>query len=72
MDVTRLGGNTEKTKAIVPVHFTGYMTRMDEVMRIAAKYDLVVVEDAVNLYLVNLTTKKPGLGHQRELFPSIL
>ena len=38
---------TEKTKAIVPVHFTGYMTDMRRVMEIAKKYDLVVVEDAV-------------------------
>ena len=30
---------TKKTKAIVPVHFTGYMTRMDKLLRLK-KYNL--------------------------------
>ena len=37
---------TEKTKAIVPVHFTGYMTDMRKLLPIAEKYGLPVVEDA--------------------------
>ena len=61
MDVTKIeAAITEKTKAIVPVHFTGYMTRMDEVMRIAAKYDLVVVEDACQSILGEFNNKKAG------------
>lgn len=38
---------TEKTKAIIPVHLFGQMADMDEIMRIARKYKLYVVEDAV-------------------------
>ncbi|MCR5849060.1 MAG: dTDP-4-amino-4,6-dideoxygalactose transaminase [Lachnospiraceae bacterium] len=37
---------TEKTKAIVPVHYAGVSCEMDKIMEIAAKYDLKVVEDA--------------------------
>ena len=51
---------TEKTKAIVPVHFTGYMTDMRRVMEIAKKYDLVVVEDACQSILGAIHGKKAG------------
>ena len=37
---------TEKTKAIVPVHYAGVSCEMDEIMRLASKYNLKVVEDA--------------------------
>ena len=37
---------TEKTKAIVPVHYAGIACDMDEIMRIANKYNLFVIEDA--------------------------
>ena len=37
---------SSKTKAIVPVHFTGYMTEMNEVMKIANEKNLIVIEDA--------------------------
>lgn len=37
---------TEKTKAIVPVHYAGVSCEMDEIMEIAQKYHLKVVEDA--------------------------
>ncbi len=36
----------EKTKAIVPVHYAGMACDMDEIMRIANKHKLFVVEDA--------------------------
>ena len=44
---------TEKTKAIVPVHYAGVACAMDEIMAIARKYNLKVIEDAaqgVNAY----------------------
>lgn len=44
---------TEKTKAIVPVHYAGVACAMNEIMAIAKKYNLKVVEDAaqgVNAY----------------------
>ncbi len=37
---------TEKTKAIVPVHYAGVACEMDEIMKIADKHNLIVVEDA--------------------------
>lgn len=37
---------TEKTKVIVPVHYAGVGCAMDEIMEIAEKYQLKVVEDA--------------------------
>lgn len=37
---------TEKTKAIVPVHYAGVSCEMDTIMSIARKYNLKVVEDA--------------------------
>ena len=37
---------TDKTKAIVPVHYAGVSCEMDKIMEIAAKYNLKVIEDA--------------------------
>jgi dTDP-4-amino-4,6-dideoxygalactose transaminase len=37
---------TQKTRGIIPVHLSGYMTDMVRVMEIAEKYKLIVVEDA--------------------------
>ncbi len=36
---------TSKTKAIVPVHLFGQCTNMDEIMRLAHKHNLYVIED---------------------------
>src|ERR1044072_9931515 len=36
---------TERTRAIVPTHLYGLPCRMSEVIKIAEKYDLVVIED---------------------------
>jgi dTDP-4-amino-4,6-dideoxygalactose transaminase len=37
---------TDKTKAIVPVHYAGISCEMDTIMEIAKKYKLTVIEDA--------------------------
>lgn len=37
---------TEKTKAIVPVHYAGVGCEMDTIMDIAKRYNLMVIEDA--------------------------
>lgn len=37
---------TEKTKAILPVHYAGVACNMDKIMEIAKKYNLIVIEDA--------------------------
>jgi UDP-4-amino-4-deoxy-L-arabinose-oxoglutarate aminotransferase len=39
---------TEKTKAIIPVHFAGAPVDMDKILGIAKKYDLFVIEDAAH------------------------
>lgn len=39
---------TDKTKAIIPVHFTGQPCNMDEIMRIAKEHKLIVIEDAAH------------------------
>jgi UDP-4-amino-4,6-dideoxy-N-acetyl-beta-L-altrosamine transaminase len=39
---------TEKTKAIIPVHFTGQPCDMDEIMKIAEKNGLTVIEDGAH------------------------
>lgn len=37
---------TDKTKAIIPVHYAGVACEMDKIMEIAKKYNLIVIEDA--------------------------
>lgn len=55
---------TPLTKAIVPVHFTGYMAKMDRIMKIADKHNLIVVEDACQAILAELCGRKAGTwGH---------
>ncbi|URM33477.1 UDP-4-amino-4,6-dideoxy-N-acetyl-beta-L-altrosamine transaminase [Cytobacillus firmus] len=39
---------TEKTKAIIPVDFTGQPVEMEAIRRIADKHDLVIIEDAAH------------------------
>ena len=51
---------SKKTKAIVPVHFTGYMTDMPKLLKIAKKYRLPVVEDACQSILASINNKKAG------------
>lgn len=47
MDVSKLEDLiTPRTKAILPVHFHGKVCNMNEIMRIAKKYNLAVIEDA--------------------------
>jgi len=37
---------TKKTKAIMPVHWTGRVCKMDKILKIAKKHNLIVIEDA--------------------------
>jgi len=39
---------TPRTKAIIPVHFTGQPCDMDEIHQIAKEYNLLVIEDAAH------------------------
>lgn len=46
IDVTKIEQLiTDKTKAIMPVHLYGHSCEMDEIVRIAKKYKLLIVED---------------------------
>ena len=39
---------TEKTKAIIPVHWGGYPCDMDEINQLAKEHNLIVIEDAAH------------------------
>ena len=51
---------TKKTKAIVVVHMAGFPAKMDEIMSIANKYNLKVIEDACHGPLSEYKGKKLG------------
>lgn len=51
---------TEKTKAIVPVHYAGVACEMDTIMSLAKKYQLAVVEDAAQGILSTYKNKQLG------------
>jgi dTDP-4-amino-4,6-dideoxygalactose transaminase len=51
---------TKKTKAIVVVHMAGFPARMDEIMAIAKKHNLKVIEDACHGPLSEYKGKKLG------------
>ncbi len=55
---------TERTKAIVPIHYTGNVADMPTIGEIANKYNLVVVEDACQAIGASLYEKAAGSwGH---------
>lgn len=51
---------TEKTKAIMPVHIFGQAAKMDEIMVIAEKYNLKVIEDAAQAVGAEYKGEKVG------------
>lgn len=52
---------TVKTKAIVVVHLFGQPAAMDELMAIAEKYDLVLIEDCAQAHLATYKENPVGL-----------
>ncbi|MCA1980904.1 MAG: DegT/DnrJ/EryC1/StrS family aminotransferase [Calditerrivibrio sp.] len=51
MDVNKIENLiTKRTKAIIPVHFAGQPCDMDEILSIARKHNLFVVEDAAHAF----------------------
>lgn len=55
---------TKNTKAIVPVHYAGIACEMDKIMKIAEKYNLVVIEDAAHVFGVKYKGRFLGsIGH---------
>lgn len=51
---------TEKTKAIIPMHYAGFPCDMNKIMEIAKKHNLVVIEDACHGPLSEYEGKKLG------------
>lgn len=51
---------TKRTKALLPVHLSGYMADMPKVIEIADKYNLVVVEDACQSLGASINGKQAG------------
>ena len=49
---------TKKTKAIVPVHWSGRICNMDKILKIAKKHNLHIVEDACHAILAHDDKKK--------------
>ncbi|WP_136669291.1 dTDP-4-amino-4,6-dideoxygalactose transaminase [Flavobacterium sp. H122] len=55
---------TDKTRAIVPVHYAGMACEMDEIMEIANRYNLIVIEDAAQAIDAYYKGKPLGsIGH---------
>jgi dTDP-4-amino-4,6-dideoxygalactose transaminase len=55
---------TNRTKAIVPVHYGGYPADMDEIMKIAEENNLLVVEDCAEAHGSEWNGKRVGtIGH---------
>lgn len=51
---------TDKTRAIVPVHYAGVGCEMDTIMDIAKKHDLMVIEDAAQGIMASYKGKALG------------
>src|SRR5690606_23620143 len=49
-----------KTKAIIPVHFAGLSCPMDQIISLAQKYNLKIVEDAAHALPTTYQGKKIG------------
>ena len=65
LDATRIeDAITERTRAIIPVHFAGLACDMDRIMEIAKKHKLLVIEDAAHAHGGEYKGKKLGsIGH---------
>lgn len=56
---------TERTKAIVPVHYAGVACDMDTIMELSQKYNLIVIEDAaqaIDSYYIGQDGVRKALG----------
>lgn len=51
---------TKKTRAIIPIHLYGRPCEMDEIMSLAQKHNLVVIEDAAHAFGATYKGKKIG------------
>jgi UDP-4-amino-4,6-dideoxy-N-acetyl-beta-L-altrosamine transaminase len=51
---------TDKTKAIIPVHYTGQPCQLDKIHKIANRHELVVIEDAAHALGAEYKEQKIG------------
>jgi dTDP-4-amino-4,6-dideoxygalactose transaminase len=51
---------TEKTKVIIPVHLYGQLSAMPELMSIAERYNLLVLEDSAQAHGASLNGRRAG------------
>ncbi len=59
---------TERTRAIVPVHYAGVGCEMDTIMDIARRHDLLVIEDAAQAVMASYKGRPlGGIGHMGAL-----
>lgn len=68
IDVTKIEEKiNNKTKAIIPVDFTGQAVDMDKIREIAEKYNLIIIEDAAHALGSEYKGRKVGsLAHMTE------
>lgn len=58
---------TPKTKAIIPVDFAGQSVQIDEIVKLAERYNLVIIEDAAHALGGEYKNKKIGaMAHMTE------
>ncbi len=61
IDTTRIeSAITPRTRAIIPVHLSGYMADMPVIQRIAVRHRLVVIEDACQAIGASVSGRKAG------------
>lgn len=51
---------TDRTKAIIPVHFTGQPCEMDELIQLAKEHNLIIIEDAAHALGADYKGRKIG------------
>lgn len=59
---------SHKTKAIIPVHYSGQPCEIDAIQRIAQKYDLTIIEDAAHALGASFKGKKIGCLSDMSIF----
>lgn len=59
---------TSKTKAIIPVDFTGQPVNLDEIMTIAEEHKLIVIEDGAHSFGASYKGRKVGSQAHMTMF----
>jgi len=51
---------TDKTKAIIPVHLYGHPAKMDDIIKLALKYNIKIIEDCAQAHFAEFQGQKVG------------